>query len=94
MGLRLKCLVLCASVVVTPALADCTCECINGRSQALCEHSYDVKPACIMTCPTMPTASSYPPVSVPTVPPPGASSCGPARICDMFANCRWQTVCR
>lgn len=78
----------------TAAHADCTCECVNGRAQALCQNAYDVRPVCMaMVCAgTLPTAPTPPTSAV--APLPGTSYCAPARVCDVLGNCRTQTVCR
>lgn len=78
--------------LVGPAMADCTCECVNGRMQPLCDSSIDLPPICPPTlCPL--AAPSLEPLNPPTLPPLGTSECHQARVCDEFGNCRWQQVC-
>jgi hypothetical protein len=75
------------------AKAECTCECVNGHVQPLCESSIDLPPLCPPTlCPLM--SPSLAPLNPPTLPPLGTSECHQARICDQFGNCRWQQVCQ
>lgn len=32
--------------LASPAMADCTCECVNGQMQPLCDRSIDLPPIC------------------------------------------------
>ena len=49
----------------TVARADCTCECVNGHMQPLCDSSIDLPPICPPTiCPIAPP--SITPISPPT----------------------------
>jgi hypothetical protein len=76
-----------------PARAECTCQCVNGHMQPLCDNSIDLPPICPPTiCPI--TSPSIAPISPPTLPPLGTTSCQQARVCDPYGNCRWQQVCR
>ena len=84
-------LALCA--FSSQAQAGCTCHCVNGQMQPLCSSAIDLPPICPPTvCPI--TSPSIAPISPPRIPPIGTSQCRQARICDQFANCRWQEVCR
>ena len=75
------------------AMAGCTCQCVNGEMQPLCNSSIDLPPICPPTiCPIM--SPSIEPINPPSIPPIGTSNCRQARVCDPFGNCRWQTVCR
>jgi hypothetical protein len=77
----------------TAAHAECTCQCVNGRMQPLCDNSIGVPPICPPTvCPI--ASPSIAPISPPTLPPLGTTSCQQARVCDPYGNCRWQQVCR
>jgi hypothetical protein len=81
------------AALASAAAAECTCECVSGRMQPLCDSSIDLAPICpLQICPLV--APALPPLSAPTLPPLGTSSCQPARVCDTFGNCRWQQVCR
>jgi hypothetical protein len=76
-----------------PADAACTCKCVDGQMQALCESGIDIRPICPpRICPI--AGPSIAPINPPTIPPLGTSSCRQARICDPFGNCRWQQVCQ
>lgn len=73
--------------------AACHCQCVNGQMQPLCDSSIELRPICPpAVCPIM--APGVPPISGPVLPPIGTSSCAPARVCDLYGNCRWQQVCR
>ena len=75
------------------AEAGCTCQCVNGQMQPLCDNAIDLPPICPPTiCPIM--APSIAPLQAPRLPPLGTTSCRQARVCDQFGNCRWQEVCR
>jgi len=77
----------------TTAYAECTCQCVNGHMQPLCDSSIDLPPICPpMVCPI--ATPSIAPISPPTLPPLGTTSCRQARVCDPYGNCRWQEVCR
>ncbi len=94
----MKCELMCvaagiALLMSARAEAGCTCQCVDGRMQPLCESSIDLPPICPPSvCPI--GGTSLAPINPPTVPPIGTSSCRQARICDPFGNCRWQQVCR
>jgi hypothetical protein len=82
-------------VLAHPAVAHagCTCQCINGHMQPLCDSTIDLPPLCPPTlCPL--ESPSLPPLETPTLPPLGTNSCHQARICDAYGNCRWQEVCQ
>ncbi len=75
------------------AEASCTCQCVDGAMQPLCDSAIDVAPICpSRICPI--AGPSIAPINPPTIPPLGTSSCRQARVCDPFGNCRWQQVCR
>jgi hypothetical protein len=81
------------SAFSTVAYADCTCQCVNGHMQPLCDNAIDLPPICPPTvCPIM--SPSIAPISPPTLPPLGTTSCQQARVCDPYGNCRWEQVCR
>ncbi len=81
------------AMLSSEASAGCTCQCINGEVQPLCDSSIDLPPICPPTvCPIAPP--SIAPISPPTIPPIGTSGCYQAQVCDAFGNCRWQQVCQ
>lgn len=74
------------------ANAACTCQCVNGQLQPLCESAIDQPPVCAPTiCPIV--APSLPPLPFPVLPPLGTSQCRQAQICDTQGKCQWQQVC-
>src|SRR5215471_18428744 len=85
---------LCMALLLSvPAAASCTCQCVDGEMQPLCDSSIDLPPICPPSvCPIV--GPSIAPINPPTIPPIGTSSCQQARICDPYGNCRWQQVCR
>ena len=75
------------------ASAGCTCQCVDGEMQPLCQSSIDLPPICpMMTCPI--AAPSLAPLTPPALAPLGTSECRQARVCDTFNHCQWQQVCR
>jgi hypothetical protein len=88
----LSSLIFMALASSTAAYAGCTCQCVNGQMQPLCDSSIDLAPICPPTiCPI--TAPSIVPINPPTLPPLGTTSCRQAQVCDPYGNCRWQQVC-
>jgi len=85
--------VLFLAIGVRSAAASCSCQCVNGQMQPLCESAIDLPPICPPAiCPVM--VPSIAPIHPPTVPPVGTRQCRQARVCDTFGNCQWQQVCR
>ena len=77
----------------TAANAGCTCQCVDGQMQPLCESSVDLPPLCPPTiCPLAPRSMA--PLNPPTLPPLGTAQCEQAQVCDRSGHCRWQQVCR
>lgn len=74
------------------AIAGCTCQCVNGRMQPLCDSAIDLRPICPPTICGI-TPPSIAPINPPTIPPLGTTQCRQAQVCDTFGNCRWQQVC-
>jgi len=75
------------------ASAACTCQCVNGQMQPLCQSAIDLPPVCAPTiCPI--AAPSLAPLTAPILPPLGTSQCEQAQICDTQGKCEWQQVCR
>jgi hypothetical protein len=74
------------------ANAACTCQCVDGQLQPLCQSAIDQPPVCAPTiCPI--AAPSLPPLTAPILPPLGTSQCRQAQICDPLGKCQWQQVC-
>jgi len=72
--------------------AACTCQCVNGQIQPLCQSTIDMPPVCAPTiCPIV--APSLPPLPALILPPLGTSQCRQAQICDTQGKCEWQQVC-
>jgi hypothetical protein len=72
----------------TAANAACTCQCVDGRMQPLCDDAFVNRPVVCKpaVCPVL-----KPVVAPPTVAP---SGCRQARVCDGDRNCRWELVCQ
>jgi hypothetical protein len=78
---------------LSPAQAACYCQCVDGEVRPLCDRALDLPPICPpRICGIQ--APSIAPISPPTIPPIGTSSCQQRRVCDMFNNCRWQQICQ
>jgi hypothetical protein len=74
------------------AHAACSCQCVDGQVEPLCESAIDLPPLCPPAiCPI--TTPSIPPIMTPAIPPLGTSHCTQARVCDRAGNCQWQRVC-
>ena len=73
--------------------AKCTCTCVNGENQALCDNSIDLKPICPLTiCPIVPF--SIKPLKLPSIPPIGASSCTQKQVLDpQTRRYEWKEIC-
>ena len=70
----------------TAANAACTCQCVDGRIQPLCDGAINPPIVCKPTvCPVL-----KPVVTRPIVAPEG---CRQARVCDGGRDCRWELVC-
>lgn len=85
-------LIIAGAIMCSDAWASCTCKCVDGEMQPLCQNSFDVPPVCPPAV-CSPVPPSVAPIMPPTVPPIGATSCHPAQVCDQYGNCRWQKVC-
>jgi hypothetical protein len=69
-------LLVAAFLFVAPhfATAACTCQCVNGQVEAICQSAIDLKPLCSPTlCPLVPPALR--PIESPTLPPLGTTQC-------------------
>jgi hypothetical protein len=75
------------------ANAACTCQCVDGQMQPLCENSMELPPLCpLAICPLTPR--SIAPLNPRTLSPLGTSQCQQAQVCDRSGNCLWQQACR
>ena len=64
-------------LVPIPAFAICTCECVDGAVQSLCDNSEEVAPLCpSRPCPPVPSSTPPPPMAPPTE----ASVCRPVQM--------------
>ncbi len=81
-----------ALAVAAPAAADCICECVNGHMRPICSSAIDLPPICPpAVCPLAPP--SIPPIQPPVIPPVGTTECRQKRVCDLYGNCVWRTIC-
>lgn len=76
------------------ALADCVCRCVNGKVQAICKSSIDLKPICALTiCPIVPP--SVRPIQPPVVPPIGTTKCKKQQVLNPKTKLyEWKTICQ
>lgn len=74
--------------------ANCSCKCINGRVEALCDNSYEIKPICQASiCPL--SAPSIAPMSPSTLPPIGTTQCDMEQVFDDYqGRYVWKEICR
>lgn len=82
-------------VLLTPAAhAGCSCECVNGQVQAICDSAIDLRPICApRVCGIAPP--SVAPVQPPMLPPLGTSSCAPQMVQNpQTMMYEWRTICR
>jgi hypothetical protein len=82
----------CAAIL--PAMADCSCACVNGSVQAICSSSIDIEPICApRVCPITPP--SVAPIQMPTIPPIGTSHCHQVQVLNTWTHqYEWQQVCQ
>lgn len=76
------------------AFASCECACVEGKTQAVCSSSIDIKPICpARVCPIAPP--SVRPITPPTVPPVGASNCRMEQVYDQSTHrYEYKKLCR
>jgi hypothetical protein len=75
------------------AEAACTCQCVDGQMQPVCDSGIN-RP---MVCPQRvcrPPKPSVAPVIPPNVLPLGGAECKQAQVCDAAGKCTWEQVCR
>jgi hypothetical protein len=75
------------------ANAACTCLCVDGRMQPLCDGIIDPPKICPPTVCPIPKPSVAPVVPR-TLYPFGGTQCRQAQICDTSGKCEWEQVCR
>jgi len=73
--------------------AACTCLCVDGRMQPLCEGALDPPKVCPPTVCPIPKPSVAP-VIAPNLKPLGTSRCDQVQVCDTSGKCAWEQVCR
>jgi hypothetical protein len=75
------------------AAANCSCECVNGHTEALCTSTIDLKPLCSTNlCPLAPP--SVKPLDSVALPPLGTSSCSQEQVLNPQTHLyEWQRVC-
>lgn len=81
-------------LMVTSARAGCSCQCVNGQMQALCESAIDIRPICPPTiCGIVPP--SIRPIETPMIPPIGTRSCRKEQVQNRYTGMyEWQTICQ
>ncbi len=87
-------LLLAAAGFSTAGHAACSCTCVNGQVQAICESAIDLRPICSpQICPLVPP--SIAPLQTPMVPPVGTSHCRQVQAIDRYSGqYQWRTVCQ
>lgn len=77
----------------SPAYANCTCACVDGRVQALCEPGPQLPPLCgPRLCQT--PGPSLRPLQGPVLPPLGTRSCSQRQVLNPYTNqYNWQLIC-
>ena len=79
-------------LIPVSTFAMCTCECVDGAMQALCEDSEKVAPVCpARDCPT--ALPSSPPA--PMAPPTGATACRSVQMLNPLSEqYEWRQICQ
>ena len=74
--------------------AACSCQCVNGQMQPICNNSMDMPPMCPPTmCPMTPP--SVAPISPSTMPPLGTSQCSNEQVLNQYTRqYEWKRICR
>lgn len=92
----MKKLYVLAAMLLAPiaAQAACTCQCVNGRVQPICERPLDLPPICSpRICPI--ETPSVRPLDLPQLPPLGTTNCKQQRVYnDDKGRWEWVTLCR
>lgn len=80
--------------MAAPAEAACTCTCVGGQVQAICQSAIDMKPICSPQICQTPPPSVRPPAA-PTIAPVGTRSCSQQQVLNPVTHqYQWQTLCR
>lgn len=87
MNLRLAAILVAFVAMLTslcPAEARCFCQCVGGRTIALCDTSSDIRPACVPTlCPPNLAHDKIAPLK-----------CQQRLLCDALGRCRLSRLCQ
>lgn len=75
------------------AEAACTCRCVDGQMQPVCDSGINPPQVCSPTV-CRPPKPSVAPVIPPNVLLLGGSECKQAQVCDRSGKCTWEQVCR
>jgi hypothetical protein len=75
------------------AEAACTCQCVDGQMQPVCDDALNPPKICPPTV-CRPPKPSVAPVIPPNVLPLGGWQCKQARVCDTSGKCTWEQICR
>jgi hypothetical protein len=75
------------------AEAACTCQCVDGQMQPVCDDAINPPTICPPTV-CRPPKPSVAPVIPPNVLPLGGWQCKQARVCDTSGKCTWEQICR
>ena len=78
-------------LVPASAFAMCTCECVDGAVQVLCDDSQGTAPRCpSRACPPAPPSTPPPPMGSPA----GASACRPVQMLSPLTETyEWRQLC-
>ena len=75
------------------ANAACTCLCVDGRMQPVCDDGIN-RPMVCRPAICKPPKPSVAPVIPPIVQGLGGTECKQAQLCDTSGKCSWEQVCR
>ena len=75
------------------ARAACTCQCVDGQLQPVCDDGI-IKPMVCRPAICKPPKPSVAPVVPPNVQGLGGTECKQAQVCDTKGKCSWEQVCR
>ena len=80
--------------LVGSVMADCTCECVDGKVVAVCESSIDLPPICPpRICPL--DVPAIEPIKSPRVPPVGTTDCYQKRVYNRYTGrYEWKEICQ
>ena len=80
--------------LVGSLMAECTCECVDGKVVALCENSLDIQPICPpRICPIV--SPSIEPIQTPRIPPIGTTDCYQRQVYNKrTGEYEWKEICQ